>query len=166
MASSQPDRRGNAWELGIQGDYDAALAVLQELIGENPTDIVSLRMKGNLLELKELERLENSAKKLTSSADYLAARQCYERILEIDPGNVRTRIDLGDHYQNLGAIDRALEYYKDAATCLQDTANRSTFKEDVQELLERASRLSSNTRHESEVKRLVAQCQQMLDSGA
>jgi tetratricopeptide (TPR) repeat protein len=119
-------------------------------------------MKGNLLELKVLDLLENSTKKLTSSAEYLAARRCYERILEIDPWNIAARVDLGDHYRNLGANDKALQYYREAASDLQRKPNRSNLKEDVRELLERATLLAKNDRLAGEANSLEAWCRGVL----
>src|SRR5690349_946647 len=87
-------RRGEAWELGLQGDYDAALKLIDALLAECSSDVVTLRMKGNLLELKALDLTEYSSKKLMSSQDYLAARDCYQRILQFDPQNASALIDL------------------------------------------------------------------------
>ena len=118
-ADSRSERRAEAWGLAIQGYYDAALEILEDLLKEIPLDVISLRLKGNVLELKEMHRLECSGRKLTSSPDYLAARVCYEMILTVDPENVRARIDLGDHYRNLDANEKALEYYSEAMIALQ-----------------------------------------------
>lgn len=135
MATGHKNRRAEAWELGAQGYYDLALNILDDLLKDVPTDIASLRMKGNLLELKTLDVMEHSQKTLTSSADYLAARECYKKILEIDPRNVRAHIDLGDHYKNLNANDRALEYYKQAIELLRYAPRDNDWKEDAVELL-------------------------------
>jgi hypothetical protein len=69
---SRPERREEAWGLGIQGYYDAALEILEDLLKEGPFDVISLRLKGNLLELKEMDLLEYSNRRLVSSPDYLA----------------------------------------------------------------------------------------------
>src|SRR5688572_8917634 len=98
--NSRADRIEEARSLGLQGYYDGAFEMLEDLLKEIPTDIESLRLKGNLLELKAMELLEISRKKFTTSADYLAARQCYELILEISPQDVKALIDLGEHYAN------------------------------------------------------------------
>lgn len=162
MATKHIDRRGEAWELGLQGYYDAALGVLEELLKESPIDVATLRMKGNLLEMKAMDLLENSGKKLTSSADFLAARRCYEKILEIDSRNVTAQIDLGDHYSALHANDKALEYYREAAGALQRTPNGATWKEDVQELLDRVALLTKHDRLAPEASSLEAWCRQAL----
>jgi tetratricopeptide (TPR) repeat protein len=162
MIVEHTNRRGEAWELGLQGHYDAALEILEGLLKEASDDVVSLRMKGNLLELKEMDLLENSAKRLASSPDYLAARRCYERILQLDPRNATAEIDLGDHYMNLGANDKALERYKAAASNLQQTLDRPTWKHDVRELLERVARLVKHNRLAGEAKLLEARCTEML----
>jgi tetratricopeptide (TPR) repeat protein len=161
-ATSRTDRLEEAWGLGIQGYYDAALELLEGLLKENPLDAGSLRLKGNLLELKEMDLLEHSAKKLISSADYLSARGCYEKILEIDPGNVKARIDLGDHYRNLDANDKALGYYREAVMKLQQAPKEETWKEDVQELLAAVALLKKHDRLRAEASSLEAWCKQAL----
>jgi len=161
-ADNRKERLEEAWGLGIQGYYDAALEILEGLLKKTPADVGSLRLKGNLLELKEMDRLEYSGKKLTTSADYLAARPCYEKILEIDPGNVKTRIDLGDHYRVLEANDKALGYYREAAKVLQQTPTGETWKEEVQELLDRVALLKKHDRLAPEASSLEAWCRQAL----
>jgi tetratricopeptide (TPR) repeat protein len=119
-------------------------------------------MKGNLLELKAFDVMEYSRKKLTSSADYLAARQCYEKILEVDSRNVKVHIDLGDHYRNLDANDKALEYYRGAANVLQQMPNSPAWKEDVEELLKAVALLTKHDRVAQEARSIEAWCSQAL----
>jgi tetratricopeptide (TPR) repeat protein len=159
---SRSERRGKAWELGIQGHYDAALEILDDLLKEKPLDVVSLRLKGNLLELKEMDLLEFSGRRLASSPDYLAARACYEGILEIDPRNVRARIDLGDHYRNLDANDKAIEWYSEAARALQQTPKGETWKDDVEELLNAVVLLTKHERLGEQAKLLESWCREAL----
>jgi tetratricopeptide (TPR) repeat protein len=155
-------RREEAWHLGIQGYYDAALEILEGLLKEHPLDVVSLRLRGNLLELMELDRLEYSQRKLASSSAYLAARTCYERILEVDPTNARARIDLGDHYRNLGANDKAIEYYGEAVLALQRRPEEGTWKEDVEELLKAVALLTGHARVGERAKALESWCKEAL----
>ena len=157
------NRRAEAWELGAQGYYDAALDILESLLKEAPADLVSLRMKGNLLELKTLEVMEHSRKRLTSSADYLAARDCYKKILEIDPHNVRAHIDLGDHYKNLDANDKSLEHYEQAIDLLQRAPRDSDWNEDAEELLKAISLLTRHERLAAEAALLEKRCKTLLD---
>ncbi len=164
--STRAERLEEAWGLGIQGYYDAALEILEDLLGKNPIDLGSLRLKGNLLELKEMDRLEYSGKKLVSSDDYLAARKCYEKILEVDPLNLKALIDLGDHYRNLDANDRALEYYTEAtraAKSLQvQTSDEPAWKEDVEELCKAVGLLTKHDRLAREACSIEAWCAQVL----
>jgi tetratricopeptide (TPR) repeat protein len=157
-ADSRTGRLEEAWGLGIQGSYEAALEILESLLEQNHLDLGSLRLKGNLLELKEMDRLEFSSKKLIASTDYVAARGCYEKILRIDPGNVKARIDLGDHYRNLDANDKALEHYSAAVKALQQTPRDGTWKEDVQELLKAVALLTKHARLGTQAKSLEAWC--------
>jgi tetratricopeptide (TPR) repeat protein len=161
---SRSERREEAWGLGIQGYYDAALEILEDLLKENPLDVVSLRLKGNLLELKEMDLLEYSGRRLISSPAYLAARACYERILEVDPGNVRARIDLGDHYRNLDAIDKAIECYSEALRALRQRPEEGTWKEDVEELLKAVGLLTKHDRLAGQAKSIESWCREALDA--
>ncbi len=160
---SRSDRLEEAWGLGIQGYYDAALEILEGLLNENPSDVGSLRLKGNLLELKEMDLLEYSGKKLVSSVDYLAARGCYEKILDIDPRYVKAYIDLGDHYRNLDANDKALECYKEALRVLQQTPKDEARNEDAEELLKAIALLTKHDRLAPEASSLEACCKQLLE---
>jgi tetratricopeptide (TPR) repeat protein len=155
-------RLEEAWGLGIQGYYEAALALLDSLLKENSSDVRALRLKGNLLELKEMDRQEYGGKKLVSSTDYLAARGCYEKILEVEPGYVKAYIDLGDHYRNLDANDKALEYYRKAVRVLEQTPRDETWKEDAEELLQAVALLTKHDRLAAEASLLEAWCKQSL----
>lgn len=162
MADDRFDRLTEAQTIGLQGYYDAAFEILEDLLRKNPADIAALRLKGNLLELKAMELLEINRKKFTTSADYLAARRCYERILEIDRENVKAHIDLGDHYGNLDANDKALEYYREAVRLLQQAPQDETWKEDVEELGKAVALLTKRDRLAAEASSLEAWCKQAL----
>jgi len=127
-------------------------------------DVVSLRLKGNLLELREMHRLENSGRSLASSADYLATRACYETILTIDPGNVRAQIDLGDHYRNLDANDKAIEYYREAMRALQRTTKAEGWQEDAEELLQAVELLTKHERLAEQARSIESWCRKVLDA--
>ena len=162
MDADQTNRRAEAWELGLQRRYDDALRILDGLLRTVPNDLPTLRMKGNLLELKAMDLLENSSKRLTSSADYMTARQCYEAILRIDKQNVRVLIDLGDHYRTLDAKDKAIEYYRGAANALQKAPTESSRKEDVEELLESVALLTKYDRVAEEARSIEVWCIEQL----
>jgi tetratricopeptide (TPR) repeat protein len=155
-------RLEEAWGLGIQGYYEAALEIIAELLNQNPADLGSLRLRGNLLELKEMDRLEHSGKQLASSVDYLAARSCYERILELDPSNAKANIDLGDHYHNLDANDKAMGYYGRAASALQNSPKDESWREDVEELRKAVALLTGQERLASRARSIENWCNQVL----
>jgi tetratricopeptide (TPR) repeat protein len=162
-AADRTQRLGEAWELGVQGYYGAALEILAQLLSVNALDTGSLRLKGNLLELKELDRLEYSAKKLITSADYLAARTCYEKILEVDPQNAKAHIDLGDHYRNLDANDKALGCYREAMNVLRQRRH-DEWVQDVQELGKAVALLKAHDRLATEASAIVEWCRQEAGS--
>jgi tetratricopeptide (TPR) repeat protein len=162
MAENRAERIGEAQSLGLQGYYDAAFDILDDLLNDVSTDVASLRMKGNLLELKAFDLMEYSAKKLTSSADYLAARRCYEKILEVDSRNVKALTDLGDHYRNLDANDKAIGYYGEAMRALEQAPKDETWKEDVEDLLKAVALLTKHDRVAQEARSIEAWCSQAL----
>jgi tetratricopeptide (TPR) repeat protein len=166
MTDDRTDHLTEAQTIGLQGYYDAAFEILEDLLSKNSADIAALRLKGNLLELKAMELLEINRKKFTTSADYLAARQCYERILGLDPENVRAHIDLGDHYGNLDANDKALKYYKEAARLLQKAPQDEAWKEDVEELGNAVALLTKHDRLVAEANSLKVWCNQALRATA
>jgi tetratricopeptide (TPR) repeat protein len=148
-----------AWGLGAQGHYGYALAILEGQLSIDPRDVGALRMMGNLLELKELERLEYSSKRLTSSSDFMKARRCYESILKIHPNDVKARIDLGDHFKNLGAIDQALMWYREAVSALRQATDRNEdWLQEVQELGDAIALLGGHDRLGAEARNLEAWC--------
>jgi tetratricopeptide (TPR) repeat protein len=162
MTDDRVDRLTEAQTLGLQGYYDAAFEILDDFLGKSSADVAALRLKGNLLELKAMELLEISRKKLTTSAEYLAARGCYEKILDVEPGYVKAYIDLGDHYRNLDANDKALEYYREAVRVLQQRPKDEDWKEDVEEVLKAVELLTKHDRLAAEAGSLEAWCKQSL----
>jgi len=157
-------RRGEAWELGLQGEYEAALKLIGALLLEHSSDLVALRMKGNLLELKALDLTEHSSKKLMSSKDYLAARDCYEKILQFDPRNTSALIDLGDHYKNLDAYDKAFSFYEQAVDLLRSGESRIDRKEKLEELLSTCLDLGREKKTAERAGQLKLVCEQLLES--
>lgn len=154
------DARG----LATQSSYDAALAILETLLKESPANLAYLRLRGNLLELREMNRLEDSLEKLPSSSRYVAARRCYEKILRIDPGNIKAHIDLGHHYLNLGAKRRALERYGAAAGLLQRLPKGQISRDDVQEIASAVALLRSDAGLAAGAASIEAWCKQALSN--
>ena len=112
-----------------------------------------------------MDRMEYSAKKLVTSSDYLAARACYEKILEIDPQNAKAHIDLGDHYRNLDANDKALGYYSEAMNVLRQGQRRhDEWAQDVQELGKAVALLKVHDRLETEASAIETWCRQEAGS--
>lgn len=97
--------------LCLAGEYREALALTATLLLENPRDVDSLRLKGNILELQVLEREANQEVKHTYSPEFGKARACYEQILLIEPDHPGALTDLGSHWKNLGDTSKALDYF-------------------------------------------------------
>jgi tetratricopeptide (TPR) repeat protein len=166
MTRSRGELREEAWGLSLQGYYDAALDILGSLLADDAGDIAALRLRGNVLELKAMDLFGHSYKKLTSSPDYMAARQCYERILELDPGNVRALIDLGDHFRNLEAYDRSIGYYRRAQEGLRLNRTGADWKDDIDELMKAAVLLTKVERTAKDAKEMEAWCKQAAGPGS
>jgi tetratricopeptide (TPR) repeat protein len=163
MTENRKERLEEAWSLSLQGNYDAALDALKVLLAEDGADVKALRLNGNVLELKALDMLEHSGKRLTTSADYMAARRSYEKILEIDAENTKALIDLGDHYGNLKAYDRAITYYERAQEALRKISDDSVWREEVEELRQAASLLIKHDRVASNARAIEAWCKQAIE---
>jgi tetratricopeptide (TPR) repeat protein len=101
----------------LHGLYDQALDLLDQLLLKYADDIDSLRLKGNIIDLKQLDREQHKTlpEDKRGSED---SKQFYEKILEIDPENPLALIDLGDYWRRKRKIELALKFYNNATTNL------------------------------------------------
>lgn len=153
----------NARGLAMELNHDAALAAIESLLREFPDDVEGLRLKGNVLEQKALDDYEYSKEKLTRSSDYLLARNCYERILHLDHRNTLALIDLGDHYKNLEAFDKAFSYYEQAVDLLGTGERRLSRMDEIGELLDTCFDLSQKEQMAERAQRLKLACETLLN---
>jgi tetratricopeptide (TPR) repeat protein len=93
------------------GDYESSVGLLEAFLARHAQDIPARRYLANVLELRAFVATERRPKSLVTSADYLRARTIYDSILEERPNDILTLNDLGEHFHNLGAIDRAIRCY-------------------------------------------------------
>jgi hypothetical protein len=100
-----------AQALALSGDYSEAISLLEEYVGRNAGDLPARRFLANVLELKALDLTETSPTRLVTSPDFWRAQEILLDILNTHPFDVRSLCDLGDHFLNLQAIDRASEFY-------------------------------------------------------
>jgi tetratricopeptide (TPR) repeat protein len=152
--------------LSIECSYDAALDLIEKLLLKHPDDAEVLRLKGNILEQKALDLNEYKRAKLTKSRDYLLARECYERVLRVDPRNTLALIDLGDHYKNLDAYDKAFSCYEQAIDLLRSGESRIGLRDEVEELLGTCLDLSRQKQTAERAQRLKLACEQLLGNDA
>lgn len=153
-----------ARSLSADLEHDDALRVIEGLFSEHSDDVETLRLKGNVLESRALELNEYRVEKLMKSHDYLLARECYERILRIDPRNTVAFIDLGDHYKNLDAYDKAFSFYEKAIDILRVGESRVGMKEELEELLSTCLDLGRQKTTAERARRLKSECEQLLRS--
>lgn len=162
LDSDVADMRGDAWELGLAGEYERALEILGWIVEARPNDLVSLRMQGNILELKATDARKHSSERLTASDDYIAARRCYERIIELDPANATALLDLGDHYANLDAYQRALSYYQAATAALEKDHRPPSSEDDLRDLISRCEQLTQYELVRCDALSIIARCEATL----
>lgn len=149
--------------LSLDGHYEEALLMVDRLLQSAADDVDALRLRGNVLELQALDRHEYSNKKLLSRAEYVEARRCYERILALDPGNPMALMDLGDHYKNLSAFDRALEYYAHLAAALANKHD-SASRDQAEDLLRAVREVLVSNPESVRAATLELECRQLVKS--
>jgi tetratricopeptide (TPR) repeat protein len=149
----------------IAGGYEKALTTLNQFLEENPDEIDALRLKGNILELRALDGAQYHAKKLLRLPDYVQAQECYEKILDIDARNTLALIDLGDHYKNLGAYDKAISFLARAASLLDAGEFRLGVKEEAQEILDRVLDIETDNFPSKKLSSIKGICQRLIDLG-
>ena len=147
----------------VGGGYEKALITLNQFLEENPTETEALRLKGNILELGALDGAQYHSKKLLRLPDYVHAQECYEKILDIDAHNTLALIDLGDHYKNLGAYDKAVSYLARAASLLDAGEFRLGVKEEAQEILDRVLDIETDNFPSKELSFIKGICQKLID---
>lgn len=149
----------------VSGGYEKALIDLNRFLEENPTEVEALRLKGNILELRALDGAQYHSKKLLRLPDYMHAQECYEKILDIDERNTLALIDLGDHYKNLGANDKAISYLARATSLLNVGEFRLGVREEAQEILDRILDIETANFQSKELSSIKDICQQLIDPG-
>jgi tetratricopeptide (TPR) repeat protein len=152
----------DARALSVEGDYDNALETVQSLLRELPDDVEVLRLYGNILEQKALHLAEVQQTRLVGVPDYHLARQLYERILRLDPGNLLALIDLGDHYKNLDAYDRAFSFYHDAVALIRSYGRPHGRSEVLEELLSTSQDLGRQVETAERARHLALECEHLL----
>jgi Flp pilus assembly protein TadD len=160
--SDRVEKLEEARMLALESNFSAADKIISELLQDRPDDVEALRLKGNVLEQAELEKNEFAADRLTLSARYIAAGACYEEILRLDATNTCALLDLGDHFLNLDALDQAQTYYSRALELLESGEFRTDWREEVSDLLERATALSRTEKKAEFGAELRVHCERLL----
>lgn len=105
----------------LSGDYGESLRIVDLVLRNEPKNTEALCLKGNTLELMVFaEQLDVP---LVGSVEIdsrlLAARECYEMALAIDPVNGRAMRDLADHLKDVGQTIAALNLYDQLVNLLR-----------------------------------------------
>lgn len=104
----------------VDRDTDRALSIVNDLLSTDPDDIDALLLKGHVLEMRGNSNL---------------AREIYERVIELDPGNVHALIDLADCDQDHGDFEQALERLEEAQARVEAGFYRTDHDGDLNEIL-------------------------------
>lgn len=123
-----------AKELALDGSFESALEIIDDLLGDNHLDVDALRLKGNVLDLEVVHQttLLNNAEK----ADKIElAKQCYEEALNISPNNVLALVDIADFWREQQQYDKALQYYDQALELLQHGQAYLSLEDELEEAL-------------------------------
>lgn len=95
-----------ARRLGLSGEYEEALVVLNRLIKTYPEYISAVVLKGNILDIWASDDAVDDTK---SEQLYEDARACYELALKMDTDCIPAYIDLGDYWKIKNNLQNALE---------------------------------------------------------
>ncbi|QOX77502.1 hypothetical protein FY034_00605 [Trichlorobacter lovleyi] len=106
-----------AGRLGLSGEYEGALSVLDRLIEVYPKYIGAILYKGNLL---DLWGLSGAVEEMESEKLFETARACYEQALEMDLDCIPAYIDLGDYWERKGEHENAIKSLNTAIKMLED----------------------------------------------
>jgi tetratricopeptide (TPR) repeat protein len=150
--------------LAMSCEYVAALNSIDVIIGDYPDSLEALRLKGNVLEQKALDENERSPRRLAIGRDYLAALECYEQILRMDPRNTVALIDLGDHYKYVDAFHQAFKCYSDAIRLLEAGEERIGAEAELRELLDTCDELLRYPSARETAQLLMERCHALLEA--
>jgi tetratricopeptide (TPR) repeat protein len=110
MVEARVSALEEARRLALSRRYDAALRVVEKLLLIDRDDPDALQLKGNILDLEASDEQLGLDANLRS-LKLKRSRECYHRILELDPRNIAALKDLGDSWLSENA-ETALDYYE------------------------------------------------------
>jgi tetratricopeptide (TPR) repeat protein len=136
MVDDRYSRLNRAKFLAMSNSHDEAIAILNSVLADDQNDIEALRLKGNAIELRELQAFAANGTGGSFSDEFSEAGTCYEKILTVDPFNVMALIDLGTHWKNRSEIEKALKYYSQAEKLIKQRQAPDDFRDELIEVLE------------------------------
>lgn len=134
-----------ARDMFLEGRTDEALRLLDDMLAAEEGHVAALRLKGNILEYLALEQAERNQETPLKHPGMWEARQCYERILELDPDNTLALVDLGDHFKNLYAYVQAEDFYRRAIGLLERGVSRWSLRDEINEVFDSLVELYEET---------------------
>jgi len=136
-----------AARLGLSGEYNEALSVLDRLIEIYPKYIGAILYKGNLL---DLWGLSGAADEAESENLFESARVCYEQALEMDLDCIPAYIDLGDYWERKGEYENAMNSLDTAIQLLEDSKGWASREDEIDDAFSRKASILRELGREDE----------------
>ncbi|MBO4605737.1 MAG: tetratricopeptide repeat protein [Bacteroidales bacterium] len=103
-----------------EGDYDGAVAKLREAISLSEklnADTVAAEAEALIPQV-----YIQKGTKFLKAKEYEAAAEAFQQTLDVDPNNAKAALYMGQAYDKLGNVDKAVETYEIAASLGQEKA--------------------------------------------
>ena len=131
----------------VDRDTAQALSLLRQLLDAEPDDLDALLLRGHVIEM---------------TGDPPGARSSYERVLELDPRNVRALIDLADCDVWEGMAQAALARLDQAEQLVHAGLHHSDRDEELQEILENKFNCLQVLGRATEAREILEQCERLF----
>ncbi len=125
---------------GIDRDTSRALKLVDEVLAADPDDVEALLIQGNILEMMHRIPL---------------ARAAYERVLQLEPGNVVAMIDVADCDADDDRFGDALARLDEAQARIEAGLDRDDRDDELESVMERKYSLLVKVGRESDAHRLA-----------
>lgn len=155
QGDARSERLHEAQALAVSGDLSGAIASLEAFLENSAGDIPARRFLANVFEQRALERAEVAPRRLVISPDFLRAQEILLDILQSHPRDVITLCDLGDHFINLQAFDRAAEFYSRALSVIAADASPSSWKDEIDDSLKKIGDAVAQCQNSKEIASLT-----------
>jgi tetratricopeptide (TPR) repeat protein len=114
----------------LEKDYDSSISILDEWLNSNKDDVDALRLKGNILDLKALDLMQDGIEDISL---FELARNCYEKILIIKPNSPLAYVDLAEYWLRNGCAKEALTLCNKSIELLENGYSSVCMNDEIEE---------------------------------